>query len=298
MKWNELPVLAKDRLVMVYESVGLNAVAEAAELVCLDITTKSLQRRIQEHRKFVKGMFEDDLGSPEPEPAALPAHNNHPPSALTDIRFVDLDTDQGEWVRCLHRLASEKRVVTVMHLADVHFPFQHGPALKVTYQLISEAQPDVIVVGSDAFDFAMLSRFAHDADLNEESPDVLKEILPAWREFILRVRKAAPNAVLVWIWGNHDQHLVKYLNDEVPKFRLTLMQHFIDLVRCGGEVLYVGYTDYVRIGPLVVQHGYRTGLNAAKNHLVDAGGQISTMAGHVHRTSDYEVRGEDFIVRS
>ena len=63
-------------------------------------------------------------------------------------------------------------------------------------------------------------------------------------------------------------------------------------------MLYVGYTDYVRIGPLVVQHGYRTGLNAAKNHLIDAGGQISTMAGHVHKTSDYEVRGEDFTLRS
>ncbi len=108
----------------------------------------------------------------------------------------------------------------------------------------------------------------------------------------------APNAILVWVWGNHDQRLVKFLNDNNPKFRQTLLETFIEIIRCNGQVLYVGYVDYVRIGPLVVQHGYRTGLNAAKNHLLDAGGQISTMAGHVHRTSDYEVRGEDFMARS
>jgi hypothetical protein len=298
MKWNELPVLAKERIVSVYESAGLDAAALAAEQIDLDITTKSLQRRIQEHRKFVKGMFEDDLGHVVPEPASLPVHNNHPPSALTDLRYIDLDTDQGEWVRCLHQLASRKRVATVMHLADVHFPFQHGPALEVTYQLIEEAQPDIIVVGSDAFDFAMLSHFSHDADLNESEPDVLKEAERYWREFILRIRLVAPNAILVWIWGNHDQRLMKYLNDEAPKLRITTMEKFVEIVRCDGEVLYIGYTDYVRIGPLVVQHGYRTALNAAKNQLLDAGGQISTMAGHVHRTSEYEVRGEDFTVRS
>jgi predicted MPP superfamily phosphohydrolase len=157
----------------------------------------------------MKGVFEDDLGLAELEPASLPARNNHPASALTDIRYIDLETDQGEWPRCLHGLAAEKRVATVMHLADMHMPFQHDPALERTYQLIAEAQPDVIVLGSDAFDFAMLSRFSKDADLNEQEADVLRQIRPYWQELIRRVRQVAPNAILVWVWGNRDQQLAK-----------------------------------------------------------------------------------------
>jgi hypothetical protein len=299
MQWNDLPILAKDRITSIYENSGLDAASEVAEKMHLDITTKSLQRRIQEHRKFMRSVFQDDPGPTiRSDPPTLPIHNNHPAAALTDIRYIDLDTDQGEWVKALHDLYKRQRVITVMHLADVHFPFQHEPALEVTYQLIRDTQPDVIVVGSDAFDFAMLSRFSHDADINEEEADVLQEIVPYWRKLILNVKLAAPDAILVWIWGNHDQRFVKYLNDNAPKFRLTLLDNFIEIVRNGGDVLYVGYTDYVRVGPLVVQHGYRVGLNAAKNHLLDAGGQISTMAGHVHRTSEYEVRGEDFTARS
>ncbi len=113
MKWNELPVLAKDRLVMVYESAGLDAAALASEKLQLDITTKSLQRRIQEHRKFMNGVFGSDLGTAVIDPAELPAHNNHPPSALTDmpsnVRPSDMEhtnqetaitSAQGFWVLC------------------------------------------------------------------------------------------------------------------------------------------------------------------------------------------------------
>ena len=191
--------------------------------------------------------------------------NRQQPASLTDIYHIDLTTDQGLWVEALCDLANGKRFVTVMHLCDIHFPFHHQPALEVVYQLIEHVQPDIIVVGSDAADFALISSFDRDADLGEMTSDVLDEFQGHWAPFIYELRQRAPYALLVYIWGNHERRIKKYLNRMAPKFRKRIMRGYIDIIRAGGAVLYLGYTDAVRIGPLLVHRGYRTGIYAAKN---------------------------------
>ena len=98
--------------------------------------------------------------------------------------------------------------------------------------------------------------------------------------------------------GNHERRIRAFLNRQAPKFRKRILRDFTNIIRCGGSVFYVGNTDYVRVGPLVVHHGIRTGFNAAKNSLLDAGSQLSMMGGHVHYPSEYEVRGEEHTVKS
>lgn len=220
------------------------------------------------------------------------------PGALTDIYHIDLETDQGPWLEWLNDTAAGKRYITVMHLCDIHFPFQFDPALEVTYQLLRHINPDLIVVGSDAVDFALIGSVDQDPDIDEATSDVLDEFQEHWTPFVHKVCEAAPNAVLVWIWGNHERRIKRFLNKQAPKFRKRILRDFIEIIRCGAGVLYIGDTDYVRAGPLVVHHGTRTGFYAAKNSLLDAGGQISMMGGHVHYPSEFDIQGEDFTVRS
>lgn len=185
-----------------------------------------------------------------------------------------------------------------MHLHDIHAPFQDEAALDVAYQLVEHVQPDVIVVGSDAADFTLLSSFDPDPDINEEIDDELEGFKAFWYEHINTLRKIAPDATLVYIYGNHEWRILRYLEQNAPKLRKTVLKAWKDVLRAGGAVLYLGEVDWVRMGGLVVMHGSRVGENAAKLQLQDVGHQVSVMAGHVHRISNFEKAGEDFPVVS
>jgi len=134
-----------------------------------------------------------------------------------------------------------------MHICDVHFPFQHTAALEVTYQLIEHVRPDIIVVGSDAADFALISSFDIDPDIDEATSDVLDEFERYWMPFINELHLRSPYSKLVYIWGNHERRIKKFLGKNAPKFRQRIMRDYIDIVRDGGRVLYLGETDCVRM---------------------------------------------------
>ena len=199
LMWNDLPASVKDQAVNIYEANGLESALSAISALGLDITGISLQRRIQEYRKIRANIFHEDetrrmldeLSVLKPTYSIpVPSTNTKQiPAALTDIYHIDLDTDQGPWLEWLHDAAAGRRYITVMHACDIHFPFEHGPALDVFYQLVERVQPDLIVVGSDSADFALISTFDKDADLDEATDDVLDEFERYWNPFIHRLKE-------------------------------------------------------------------------------------------------------------
>ena len=61
--------------------------------------------------------------------------------------------------------------------------------------------------------------------------------------------------MLVYIYGNHEWRILRYLETQAPKIRNTVMKAWRNILRHGGDVLYLGdNTDWVRIGPLLVMH--------------------------------------------
>lgn len=217
--------------------------------------------------------------------------------ALTDLTHIDPQTDQGVFLERLHAARADGGYCTVTHLSDIHAPYQHAPALDVTYQLLAHVQPDFIVVGSDFWDFGALSKFEQDAD-EADNDDVLDALESDWNAHIHAVKKAAPNATRVFILGNHEKRLWDGMLRLAPQVRKTVWRRFVEIVRCGGSVLWLGEVDAVRFGPLKVMHGNRVTLNAARAMLMDTGGQLNIMAGHVHRLTTWTQRGEDFPVQA
>lgn len=217
------------------------------------------------------------------------------PVALTDLQYIDPATDQGAFLERLHAARADGGYATVMHMADMHFPYQHDPALDVTYQLVKHVWPQFIVVGSDAFDFAMLSSFPQDAD-ERQAGDALDMLQIPWNAHIDALKRAAPAATLVFILGNHEARLWRFLNERAPEVRHTVIRRFIEIVRAGGRVLWMGEVDAVRFGPLKVIHGNRHNQHVAQSLLQDTGFQLNVMAGHVHRLTFANKRGDDFPV--
>jgi hypothetical protein len=113
-----------------------------------------------------------------------------------------------------------------------------------------------------------------------------------------RIKTAAPGVKLVWIYGNHERRLLRYLEQNAGQFAARVRRDFVNLVRCGGAVWYVGETDAVRIGShLTVEHGIRYNEHVTKSRLIDLGGQVHVVMGHVHKFNMYEMRGAHYTVQ-
>jgi predicted phosphodiesterase len=208
------------------------------------------------------------------------------------LRRENADTDAPTWTRRFDALSRRKRFVTTMHLSDIHFPFHDEAALALTYKIVQHVQPDVIVVGSDAFDLPTISRFEPDRDLNVD--DWLDQIQPYWRDFIHALRTAAPDALLPFIFGNHDvRALAEIKKLSVPKIA---MRHFVDTIRNEREVLYLGDTQEVDVGNLTVAHGWKTTRYTAAATLQAYQNQRNVAVGHTHRPDYYTVRGASYSV--
>lgn len=219
-----------------------------------------------------------------------------PRARLTDYEQVERDSDAHKWVTWLEERARSNPEMTVMHLCDIHQPFADPAALELAYQMVKEAQPTVIVVGSDFGDLYLSSSFDNDPDLADYD-DELDCYEYYWRQHIKRLRAACPNAIFIFIYGNHEQRLIRKLIRDAKGYRKRVMRDFRQLIQFGGQVMYLGDNiTHARMGPLHVEHGIRHNDHVTKSRLIDLGGQVSVMMGHVHKRNFYSLAGADFDV--
>lgn len=286
MRWNDLTQSQQDEIVDSYEKdSSYKTLVQFSNFY--DIPVPTLQRRCQEilsEEEEQEGEGSEDYGISDPTP-----------SPLTNLYWVDPISDQGHFVDNLVRLQQDTRYVRVMHGCDFHFPYHHIGATSLFYDLVSAVQPHLIAVGSDSADFTMISHFGQDKD-EDTGEDILDQFSSYYTPHIKEIARRSPESVRFFILGNHEKRIFDYVLNRAPELRNTIWNRFIEIVRCNGLVHWLGETDYTRIGPLVVMHGNRTTTNAAKSMLEDLGYQASVMAGHVHRLSRWERRGEDYSV--
>lgn len=246
-------------------------------------------------RQFALHRLKLEADAPKTSTPLFTGESMKPLPPLTDIQYIQPDTDQGTFLERLHAARDKYGYVSVMHACDIHFPFHNVAALEVFYQLYRHVQPTFCAVGSDAADFALLSTFERDPD-EHDGGDVLDEFDAHYTPFIHRLRRESPDTTLFFLLGNHELRIYNFIMRLAPQVRATVWRRFVEIVRCGGAVHWLGETDSARLGPLLVTHGNRTTIHAAKSMLEDAGYQISLMAGHVHRLTEWTRRGEDFPI--
>lgn len=297
LRWSQLSAATKDAMLQKYEA----KIDLGDDATTLNMPLPTLKRRIREYREFTKliigapGVVEKNLDRRNAYPTILPKFNM-PKVALTDIKEAYIHEDQQEWIDIITEMQATKGTVSAMHGCDIHFPFPDLNALEVWYRLLRHVRPDVVVVGSDTADFALLSNFKRAADMDEHTPDELEAFDMFWRSHIRRIKQESPQSIIVFIYGNHEYRLLRFLNEAAPKLRHTVMKAFKDIIRCDGNVLYLGDTDYIRLGPIVIQHGKRVNKYPVRSTLDDLGFQLWTQFGHVHRLDQFVHVGEMYTV--
>lgn len=218
--------------------------------------------------------------------------------AEKDIREYAEESVLGSVGRWSKEYRKKQGVKHVLVGSDFHGQFVDPLALRVFLDVAKDTQPDTIVLNGDITDFPQVSRFSHMPGAGSLS---LQDEIDWTRENILRrVREAAPNAAILYVIGNHEHRLIRYLADTAPELaslRCLRWDTLFGIDDYGIEMVFGGNfmaprqrdrnentrrrTHAVLYDSLVVTHGRSIADNAMAAELNRWG--MSGTSGHTHR---------------
>lgn len=169
----------------------------------------------------------------------------------------------------------------IFFIPDTHVPYHDKRAFRLARSVCKEFKPDVVVILGDFADFYSVSS-------HEKSPDRkygLVEEAKQVRRCLKALNRSAPNARKIYVCGNHENRLERYIKNKAPElFNVTTIEQVLDLENLGWE--FIPYFDYAKIGRLIITHDTgAAGKNAHRKSLIDAGSGNSIVIGHTHRAA-------------
>lgn len=115
------------------------------------------------------------------------------------------------------RRPNGKRFQSMIVASDIHDECCDPFWRRVFIDTIKRAQPDKVVLGGDVFDLAEFGRYT----IDPRQWDIVTKI--QWvHDFLADIRKAAPDAEIVFIEGNHEHRLLRYLTDNAAPLKVLL----------------------------------------------------------------------------
>ena len=97
--------------------------------------------------------------------------------------------------------------IKVIVVGDLHIPYHNKVMVTKLLELLRIEQPDQIILNGDMVDFYDLSRF----DKNPEREGRLQEELDICVDLLKSLRKTCKDARIIYIEGNHEDRLKRYL---------------------------------------------------------------------------------------
>lgn len=190
------------------------------------------------------------------------------------------------------RLAHEKREramgreyadpLRLLAISDVHIPYHSPEAVGAVLDFARYYKPNVFVVNGDFFDFYAVSSYSKDP-AREES---LQEELDRGAALLKAFKAAcAPGARLVFLAGNHEDRLRRYLWNQAPalsKLRALAFETVTGLDALGFETY--AYGEVVGLGKLHFVHGdlVRKGAGMTAKGMLQRY-RVNVVHGHTHR---------------
>jgi len=172
-------------------------------------------------------------------------------------------------------------------LGDAHIPYQDPDVLKLVIEFVKDFQPDRLFVLGDWVDFYDLSVF--DKDPNRKNK--LQRELDLGQAYLEDLVEAAPNSKRVFMQGNHEDRLRKWLwaNEEIASLRGMGIEELLGLRELGFETY--DYHQVYNYNGFLVKHGDLVRKHAgytARAELENSG--VSGISGHTHRLGSHHKR--------
>ena len=166
-------------------------------------------------------------------------------------------------------------------VSDEQIPFHDERAIRWVQRYMRDTDPDWIIHNGDMLDFPSLStKFLR---THTQPNDVIGDIEAA-RKIFRAEHKAAPNAEIILLPGNHEERLPIYVEEKAAAMA-DFLDGVLDLQALIGDEAAVigqyshGTAEWERDG-LLVTHGEASGVNAGKRNYDTYG---TVIYGHTHR---------------
>lgn len=180
----------------------------------------------------------------------------------------------------------------VVVLSDVHFPYHDPHAWQLALTVIHALQPDTVLLNGDIIDFYPVSPF----DKDPKRVVALDYDVGVAFAGIEDVRRAASNAQLLYLPGNHEAWLRKYgwkkakalaRGLDIPGL-FRLFNH--DLAKLDVRMLPEGQVH--TIGELHFAHGHEFGIRSSKHPATATLNRVlgNILVGHWHVEDTADLR--------
>lgn len=169
------------------------------------------------------------------------------------------------------------KLTSMLAISDVHAPFHDKRAVETVLKVARDLRPGILIINGDFADFLSVS--GHRKDPNEERD--LKRELGGCNAVLDAIDAAVGKCIKVFVGGNHEDRLPRYLADNAPALANMLqIGELLQLEKRGYA--YTPYKDWTKIGKLHVTH--ESGRSGKHAHLATlAYFQGNVIQGHTHR---------------
>lgn len=134
-------------------------------------------------------------------------------------------------------------------VSDIHYPYHDAKAIKCVLDFIQDKDIDTIILNGDILDFYDVSSFDKDPD----RVNSLQKEIDMSTKFFKKLRTIKPDARIVFIKGNHEFRLERYLKKHPELYSLDALKlpNLLDLKKYNIE-----YSDKgIKLGNLKIIHG-------------------------------------------
>jgi predicted MPP superfamily phosphohydrolase len=175
-----------------------------------------------------------------------------------------------------------------VYISDVHVP-EHDPhAWKLALRVVSKVDPDLVYIGGDFGEFESVSSYRKDPLAKHRFQLELDAVFAE----LEAVRRAAPDARIVFLDGNHEDRITRYLEKDHTEALASLrVLNNAQLLRLPELCMeHKSYGNVERIGKLYHIHGDQVAagsVNVARNIALRL--QRSVLCGHYHTAGQHFV---------
>ena len=176
-------------------------------------------------------------------------------------------------------------------LGDQHIPYLDEDANNACIKLLRIIKPHKIIINGDVIDLWQLSSF----DKDPARINTIQDDLDKTKEYFLSLRDDFPKTEMVYLYGNHEERMRKYLwrnASQIAGLRTFNLDYQLGLEEIKFKRVYEESTAVHREGELLITHGtivsQESGMTA-RRMLRKYG--MSVIHGHTHRLgSVYETK--------
>lgn len=161
------------------------------------------------------------------------------------------------------------KATTIAVLGDIHFPYEDPTALRLTRTILDHTCPDILILNGDIMDFFGISKFPVPPTRRIHFSDELHEAAAK----LQRLRSWYPKIPAIYLEGNHEQRLQRYLWSHSPELsELVTVNRELNLQDLDIQYLSAHHepklrhefsTPHVKVDKLYITHGHGVRLSGS-----------------------------------